>query len=76
MLSLKQEETLLILRITSKQACFTFEKSLFNRFFLHSQDGTSEEFIGEWAEKRGIRDQLVIATKVRKLSNFNIELVD
>jgi aryl-alcohol dehydrogenase-like predicted oxidoreductase len=30
-----------------------------------SQDETSEEFIGEWAEKRGIRDQLVIATKVR-----------
>ena len=29
-----------------------------------SQDGSSEEFIGEWAEKRGIRDQLVIATKV------------
>ncbi|KZT28886.1 Aldo/keto reductase [Neolentinus lepideus HHB14362 ss-1] len=28
------------------------------------QDETSEEFIGEWAEKRGIRDQLVIATKV------------
>ena len=28
-----------------------------------SQDETSEEFIGEWAEKRGIRDQLVIATK-------------
>ncbi|KAI0264247.1 NADP-dependent oxidoreductase domain-containing protein [Gloeopeniophorella convolvens] len=27
------------------------------------QDETSEEFIGEWAEKRGIRDQLVIATK-------------
>ncbi|KAH7928441.1 Aldo/keto reductase [Leucogyrophana mollusca] len=27
------------------------------------QDQTSEEFIGEWAEKRGIRDQLVIATK-------------
>ncbi|KAI0761130.1 aryl-alcohol dehydrogenase [NADP(+)] [Irpex lacteus] len=27
------------------------------------QDGTSEEFIGEWAEQRGIRDQLVIATK-------------
>ncbi len=33
-----------------------------------SQDGTSEEFIGEWAEKRGIRDQLVIATKVRARS--------
>ncbi|KAI0791554.1 aryl-alcohol dehydrogenase [NADP(+)] [Irpex lacteus] len=27
------------------------------------QDGSSEEFIGEWAEQRGIRDQLVIATK-------------
>ncbi|KAJ7919007.1 Aldo/keto reductase [Mycena leptocephala] len=27
------------------------------------QDGTSESFIGEWAEKRNIRDQLVIATK-------------
>ncbi|KAL5512625.1 hypothetical protein ACEPAG_3278 [Sanghuangporus baumii] len=27
------------------------------------QDETSEIFIGEWAEKRGIRDQLVIATK-------------
>ena len=29
----------------------------------NSQDGTSELFIGEWAEKRGIRDQLFIATK-------------
>ena len=28
------------------------------------QDESSEEFIGEWMEKRGIRDQLVIATKV------------
>ncbi|KAH9480231.1 Aryl-alcohol dehydrogenase [NADP(+)] [Psilocybe cubensis] len=27
------------------------------------QDGTSELFIGEWAEKRGIRDRLFIATK-------------
>ncbi|KAI0301755.1 aryl-alcohol dehydrogenase [Multifurca ochricompacta] len=27
------------------------------------QDESSEEFIGEWAEKRNIRDQLVIATK-------------
>ncbi|KAK0457542.1 Aldo/keto reductase [Desarmillaria tabescens] len=27
------------------------------------QDGSSEAFIGEWAEQRGIRDQLVIATK-------------
>ncbi|KAG1745887.1 NADP-dependent oxidoreductase domain-containing protein [Suillus paluster] len=27
------------------------------------QDESSEEIIGEWAEQRGIRDQLVIATK-------------
>ncbi|TFK39034.1 Aldo/keto reductase [Crucibulum laeve] len=27
------------------------------------QDESSEEFIGEWAQKRGIRDQLFIATK-------------
>jgi len=27
------------------------------------QDGSSEEFIGEWAEQRQIREQLVIATK-------------
>ncbi|TEB37632.1 Aldo/keto reductase [Coprinellus micaceus] len=28
-----------------------------------SQDETSEEFVGEWAEERGIRDQLFIVTK-------------
>jgi aryl-alcohol dehydrogenase-like predicted oxidoreductase len=33
--------------------------------FTKSQDESSESFIGEWAEKRGIRDQLVISTKVR-----------
>ncbi|EED77078.1 predicted protein [Postia placenta Mad-698-R] len=27
------------------------------------QDGTSEETIGEWLEARGVRDQLVVATK-------------
>ncbi|KAF8814294.1 Aldo/keto reductase [Phlegmacium glaucopus] len=32
------------------------------------QDETSEKFIGEWAEARGIRDQLFIATKYT--SNF------
>ena len=39
---------------------------LFSIFLLtfHSQDQSSEEFIGEWAEERGIRDQLIIATKV------------
>jgi hypothetical protein len=35
----------------------------------NSQDGSSEEFIGEWAEARGIRDQLVIATKVRNCAH-------
>ena len=28
------------------------------------QDESSEEFLGEWMEKRGIRHQMVIATKV------------
>ena len=32
------------------------------------QDGSSEAFIGEWMEERGVRDQMVIATKVRPLS--------
>ncbi|KAK0463498.1 NADP-dependent oxidoreductase domain-containing protein [Desarmillaria tabescens] len=27
------------------------------------QDESSEEFIGEWVEKRGVRDQVVLATK-------------
>jgi hypothetical protein len=31
----------------------------------HSNDEMSETWIGEWAEKQGIRDQLFIATKVR-----------
>ncbi|KAI0822230.1 Aldo/keto reductase [Trametes gibbosa] len=31
------------------------------------QDGTSEKFIGEWMEERGIRDQMVIATKYSTL---------
>ena len=33
---------------------------------MNSQDGSSEAFIGEWAEQRGIRDRLFIATKVFK----------
>ncbi|KAF8970118.1 Aldo/keto reductase [Flammula alnicola] len=40
------------------------------------QDETSEEFIGEWAEKRGIRDQLFVATKFTssfKLRNNSVE---
>jgi aryl-alcohol dehydrogenase-like predicted oxidoreductase len=31
---------------------------------FYSQDETSEMIIGEWMEKRGNRDQMVIATKV------------
>ncbi|KAJ3530255.1 hypothetical protein NMY22_g8647 [Coprinellus aureogranulatus] len=40
------------------------------------QDGTSEKFIGEWAEARGIRDHLVIATKYsscRWLENHSVK---
>ena len=37
---------------------------------LYSQDESSEKFIGEWAEARGNRDQLFIATKVRILLNM------
>ena len=29
------------------------------------QNGESEEWIGEWMEKRGVREQMVVATKVR-----------
>ena len=36
---------------------------------LYSQDESSEMFIGEWAEARGNRDQLFIATKVGILLN-------
>ncbi|KAF8192189.1 NADP-dependent oxidoreductase domain-containing protein [Pholiota molesta] len=34
------------------------------------QDGSSELFVGEWAEERGIRDQLFIATKYT--NNFRL----
>ncbi|KAJ4470898.1 NADP-dependent oxidoreductase domain-containing protein [Lentinula aciculospora] len=40
------------------------------------QNESSEEFIGEWMEKRQIRDQLVVATKYTsnyKLGNKNIQ---
>jgi hypothetical protein len=39
------------------------EQAIVFIFFVRSQDGSSERFIGEWAEKRGIRDKLFIATK-------------
>ncbi|KIK71546.1 hypothetical protein GYMLUDRAFT_254737 [Collybiopsis luxurians FD-317 M1] len=37
----------------------------------HYQNETSEEFIGEWMERRQIRDQLVVATKYT--SNYKLE---
>ncbi|KAL1948551.1 hypothetical protein VTO73DRAFT_12626 [Trametes versicolor] len=40
------------------------------------QNGTSEQFIGEWMEERGIRDQMVVATKYTSpfvLANPNIK---
>ena len=36
------------------------------------QDESSEEFIGEWMEQRGIRDQMIIATKVRPSTSWCI----
>ena len=44
---------------------------LYNAVIIYSQDESSEKFIGEWAEARGIRDQLFIATKVSFFSLFN-----
>ena len=32
--------------------------------YFHSQDESSERFIGEWMENRGIRNQMFVATKV------------
>ena len=32
--------------------------------FISSQDETSEQWIGEWMEARGNRNQIVLATKV------------
>ena len=59
-------ETSLIHPTTSKHRHFC----AYLRFLIdRSQDGTSEGFIGEWAEKRGIRDQLVISTKVIIISS-------
>jgi len=47
---------------------------ILSKFDPISQDESSEAFIGEWAEKRGIRDQLVIATKV--ILGFSMYVVD
>ncbi|KAJ7677890.1 aryl-alcohol dehydrogenase [Mycena polygramma] len=35
------------------------------------QNGSSEEFIGEWMEARGYRDQVVIATKYTNMFKFD-----
>ena len=32
--------------------------------FIYSQDETSEQWIGDWMEARGNRNQIVLATKV------------
>ena len=40
------------------------------------QDETSEQFLGEWMEKRGIRDQMIIATKVSFLAAVSAGLAD
>ncbi|PPR03574.1 hypothetical protein CVT24_007613 [Panaeolus cyanescens] len=52
-----------------KQASFALLDTYFDKGgnFIDTannyQDGSSERFIGEWAEQRGIRDRLFIATK-------------
>jgi hypothetical protein len=47
----------------------SFYVRIFRIHSRNSQDGSSEEIIGEWAEARGNRDQLVIATKARIYSS-------
>lgn len=34
------------------------------------QKEESEEWVGEWLEKRGVRDEMVIATKVKTFVSF------
>jgi hypothetical protein len=58
---MEQAETSLTRRITSRCRNFLF---LRKGDAVYSQDETSEIFIGEWMEMRGIRDQIVVATKV------------
>ena len=37
---------------------------------FHSQDEVSEMWIGEWMESRGVREQMVIATKVCSFAGY------
>ena len=61
-----REAISLTLRTASRHIILhIFPRLLLNTIIL-SQDETSEKIIGEWAEKRGIRDQLFIATKVNR----------
>lgn len=75
MLTTRPVATSSILPITSKCQILLTQ---FEHLWLHvpnSQDESSEEFIGEWIEKRGIRDQIVIATKV-DIARCNHSLVN
>jgi len=48
-----------------------------DNILFKSQDESSELFVGEWAETRGIRDELFIATKVISWFFFaNVQLSD
>lgn len=63
---MKRVATLLTRRITSEdELSEVYEWRGFSFYSFYSQDESSEEFIGEWMETRGIRDQIVLATKVR-----------
>ena len=48
--------------LTDSESCGSTRQLML--MWLNSQDGSSEEFIGEWMEKRGNREQIVLATKV------------
>ena len=58
----------LIRRATSKHQSIMPKNSRVTKL-VHSQDGSSEEVIGEWMEARGNRDQIILSTKVLALHN-------
>jgi hypothetical protein len=62
---MKLVEISLIRRTTSTRSLLIHRRDYLRDDY--SQDETSEMFIGEWMEKRGNREQMVVATKVSAL---------
>ncbi|KAJ7616938.1 NADP-dependent oxidoreductase domain-containing protein [Mycena polygramma] len=79
-MSIGDEWAMLGLGAMDKEASFKLLDAFYDRGgnFIDTannyQDESSESFIGEWAEKRNIRDQLVIATKYT--TNFKARNTD